>query len=103
MSRWRFTLVDLLACIAVLAMLSSAFLTVSNGLMETVARIRCGSNLHLIGRCIQMYMNDNKGELPRAEFDPARIDRPTWCTPYQANPKLGAFGDPNPFVQPKPP
>lgn len=52
-------------------------------------RIKCASNLRMIGQAILLYSNDNRGQYPRTLAD-VNNPVPTWGTPYEGNDKLGA-------------
>ena len=55
---------------------------------EIANRVRCASNLRMIGQAILLYSNENRGVFPRVTLDVAN-PAPTWGTPYEGNPKLG--------------
>jgi prepilin-type processing-associated H-X9-DG protein len=61
---------------------------------EVADRVKCASNLRQIGQAILLYSNDNKGNYPRTMWDTQNAT-PTWGTPYQDTPKLGAQPDKN--------
>ena len=55
---------------------------------EIANRVKCASNLRMIGQAILLYSNENRGVFPRVRYDIAN-PAPTWGTPYEGNPKLG--------------
>lgn len=59
-----FTLVELLTCIAVIAILSSLILTGVQSARKQANRATATSNLRSIGSAIQMYANEHGGSLP---------------------------------------
>jgi prepilin-type processing-associated H-X9-DG protein len=65
-----FTMVDLLAVLFIVCMLSGMVFS-AGGLMrgrETANRIKCGSNLRMIGQACMLYANENKGNYPRTLY-----------------------------------
>jgi hypothetical protein len=58
---------------------------------EVANRVRCASNLRMIGQAILLYSNENRGAFPRTLAD-INNPMPTWATPYEADPKLGPQG-----------
>jgi prepilin-type N-terminal cleavage/methylation domain-containing protein/prepilin-type processing-associated H-X9-DG protein len=74
MKRPAFTLVELLVVIAIIAVLSAILLPVFWTVRGKARQAACASNLHQVGRGVQMYMQDYDGRFPRA-IDP--LDK-TW-------------------------
>ena len=58
-----FTLVELLVVIAIIAILMSILMPALQKAREAARRISCGSRLRQWGTAIQMYTNDNDGQL----------------------------------------
>lgn len=63
-SRRGFTLVELLVVIAIIAILASLLLPVLAMAKEKSYRVQCVSNLKQLGAAIQMYVDDQAGQLP---------------------------------------
>jgi len=59
-----FTLVELLVCIAIIAILGAILVPAISGIRERAAGSKSLSNLRQIGTAMQMYINDNDGYLP---------------------------------------
>jgi prepilin-type N-terminal cleavage/methylation domain-containing protein len=59
-----FTLVELLAAIAIVAILCALLLPAMNKAKDRAKRIDCANNLHQLGLGAVMYAEDNKGKLP---------------------------------------
>jgi hypothetical protein len=70
--RRGFTMIDLLAVLFIVCMLSGVVFS-AGGLLrarETANRVRCGSNLRQIGQACLLYANENKGNYPRTMYKP---------------------------------
>lgn len=61
-----FTLVEIGAAIAVIAILSVIALPAAKGALDRSKMAKCTSNLRQLGTGIQLYMTDNDGYLPQA-------------------------------------
>ena len=87
-----FTLIDLCVCLVLLLLLFGAALPEVVGRMgEQARRIRCGSNLRLIGQGLQLYTNTNRGNFPRTVYD--GVGGPPLCyTGWQAPNAFGPGG-----------
>lgn len=70
-SRAAFTLVELLAVIAIIAILIGILLPVLGKVRQRGNLTTCRSNLRQIGSFFQMYLNDSKGRLPRINTMPS--------------------------------
>ena len=66
----RFTLTDLCVVLAVGALSAGVLFPSVVRLSGGPPRLRCASNLRQISQGIQMYANENKGNFPRALYDP---------------------------------
>lgn len=65
-NRRAFTLVELLVCIGVLALLASIVLSALIGARESARRTTCQSNLRQLALATQQYVQDNDGAYPPA-------------------------------------
>lgn len=76
MSRQRnaFSLVELLICIAVIAVLLAILLPLLSGAKEAGNKAVCASNLRQINVAFQLYVQDNKESLPRYAERPLETD-----------------------------
>lgn len=80
-----FSLIDLWAILAILAVLFAAFGPTAWYVRRGNGRIACASNLRQIGMAIQLYANENGGKFPRARYDPAAENPvPTAYTKWQS-------------------
>lgn len=70
----RFTLVELLVVITIIAILAAMLLPALARSKESAHRSTCISNLKQIGQCLQMYTDDYDGAIP-----PKRIADQTDC------------------------
>lgn len=65
--REGFTLIELLAVIAVVAILAALLIVAIGSVREAALDAKSASNLRQIGAALNLYVNDNKGEImPRA-------------------------------------
>lgn len=93
-SRRGFTLVELLVVIAIIAILASLLLPVLAMAKEKSYRVQCVSNLKQLGAAIQMYVDDQAGQLPGPvwlgfyeEYDNQDFTRlPYYIAPYMGLP-----------------
>jgi prepilin-type N-terminal cleavage/methylation domain-containing protein/prepilin-type processing-associated H-X9-DG protein len=66
-----FTLVELLVVIGIIAVLISILLPTLGRVRDQANTSKCLANLKQIGTALVMYVGDNKGSLPFAEYDGA--------------------------------
>src|SRR4051794_5255926 len=95
-----FRLADLL--VGVLAVLLGAALVLSKEPLaqETQRRIKCASNLRMIGQAMLLYANENRGAYPRVLYDKKDANpKPTWGTPYEGNKDFGSAKEADPFAK----
>jgi len=74
-SRLAFTIIELLACIAIIVVLAGLVFAVYPGVVASGKKSTCVSQLKQIGYVLEMYMNDNNGDLP--PYEPCQND----CSP----------------------
>lgn len=65
-SRSAFTLVELLAVIAIIGVLIGMLVAVVSHVRESARRSTCVSNLRQLGSAVLLYVQDNRGHLPLA-------------------------------------
>lgn len=63
-ARRAFSLIELLASIAIIGVLAATVFAVSGKIRSSADRTRCASNLRQVGVAIQLYTQDNQGRLP---------------------------------------
>jgi prepilin-type N-terminal cleavage/methylation domain-containing protein/prepilin-type processing-associated H-X9-DG protein len=61
-----FTLIELLVVIAIIAILAAMLMPALEAAREAANKARCASNLRQVSLAVQMYVNDNDGQLVRA-------------------------------------
>ncbi len=86
-ARPGFTLTDLLACAAIVALLAATLGAAGGGARETANRIRCAQNLRQISQALLLYSNENNGQFRRALYKAG--EAPNFGTPYAEHPDLG--------------
>jgi prepilin-type N-terminal cleavage/methylation domain-containing protein len=62
--RQAFTLIELLAVVAIIAILTALLLPALTSAKSQAQRIACVSNLRQIGLAIHTYASDNSGRIP---------------------------------------
>jgi len=89
-----FTIIDLLVVMLIVCLLSGMVFS-AGGLLrahETANRVKCASNLRMIGQAIMLYANENKGNYPRTIY---KIDD-TAVTQYSGFDAKDPFGKDGP-------
>src|SRR5687768_15137649 len=66
--RGGFTLVELLVVIGIIAILISMLLPTLRGVRRQANLVQCSSNMKQLSMAMLMYIQDNKGRFPAAEF-----------------------------------
>ena len=72
--RTAFSLVELLICIAIVAVLLAVLLPLLSGAKEAGNKAVCASNLRQISVAFQLYVQDNRESLPRYAERPLETD-----------------------------
>jgi prepilin-type processing-associated H-X9-DG protein len=85
--RIGFTLVELLTVIGIIALLIGVLLPALSKAREAANTARCGSNLHVIGQGIAIYIVDYKGVLP-----PSNTWKGLQISPGQQLPSTPLYG-----------
>jgi prepilin-type processing-associated H-X9-DG protein len=80
MRRAAFTLIDLLAGLAMLVVVVLCSLAATVNLDNARTRVKCASNLRQIGQALMLYSNDNRGPYSRTKYDRNTADQPTAYT-----------------------
>ena len=74
----KFTIVQLLAVIAMIVLFVTWLLPFRYHRGESANKIKCSSNLRQIALALKMYTNNERGNAyPRTRYDPRTADRPT--------------------------
>ncbi len=81
-----FTLVELLAVIAVIGILASILISSLNGMRSSVHQAKCASNLRQIGQAIVLFTQDNRGQFPLSTHTVMNLEE-SWI--YTLAPYLG--------------
>jgi prepilin-type processing-associated H-X9-DG protein len=69
-----------LVVVLVIVFLIAIFLPTRTRTEHGSNRVKCASNLRMIGQAILLYSNDNRGAYPRTRFVPGAVVTPTWGT-----------------------
>jgi len=102
MRRGPFRLIDLLVGTFIVLFVSGIVLSKAPAANEIKMRVKCASNLRMIGQALLLYSNENRGAFPRTMHDKKDANpKPVWGTPYEANKDLGAVKDADPFAKDK--
>lgn len=74
-----FTLVQLLAVIAIIAVLVAILIPAVNGVIEKTRDVRCQQNLRNLGAALQLYLNENGGRfIPKQNDGTYDVPVPDW-------------------------
>lgn len=84
--RAKFTVLDLVVLSALIVLLGGAAVVTAENQDNRMNRVRCASNLRMIGQAMLLYANENRGAYPRATYDPAKADKPVAYTNPDAQP-----------------
>src|SRR5687768_288896 len=88
-ARRGFSLRDVLVVLFVVALFAVATAQLAARAREAANRIKCASNLRVIGQGIMIYASENRGAFPRTSYDKEAADPvPT---------EYAGGGAPNPF------
>lgn len=71
-----FTLIELMVSIGIISLLIGILLPSISAAVESARSVRCRVNLHSLITGLQMYRDDNRGDIPWATFNPINIDNP---------------------------
>lgn len=91
MRHGAFSLVELLVCVAIIAILVGVGLPVWAGARSSVAATKCAGTLRSLGQAFSQYSIDNEGRFPRSWHSAAANREPGWAR--SVAPYLGASGE----------
>jgi hypothetical protein len=76
------TITDVVVLLVVLSLGGTFVLAAAADAEEKDRRVKCASNLRMIGQAMLLYSNDNRGAFPRARADIGAADKPiAWSNP----------------------
>ena len=73
-----FTVIELLVVLAIITILIGLLFPVVERVRHRGYISACAANLHSIGQAMAMYANQNRGNYPRAVYDPALAATTGW-------------------------
>src|SRR5687768_2647336 len=82
------TWADVVAVVAMLGMIGGVTLHAASGSRESANRVKCGSNLRMLGQAMFMYANENKNAFPRTRYTPDAV-----VTAYTGEAATDPFGN----------
>src|SRR4051812_45672391 len=88
---------DCVVGVLLLMLLFTFTLAQVSNVIEVSNRVKCASNLRMIGQALLLYANENRGAYPRTIADNIKNPMPTWGTPYEGTDKLSADAKADPF------
>jgi len=74
--RSAFTLIELLVVVAIIALLISILLPSLSQAREQAKAVKCGANLHQMGLCLTMYLDEHRGYFPGEHSASPQHSRP---------------------------
>lgn len=77
--RKGFTLVELLVVVVIVATLASLTFTVVRSSMAKARAVQCMAKLRTLGVAVQLYTQDNQGQLPRSFHSAGAHREPGWA------------------------
>lgn len=83
-----FTLVELLAVVAVVGILAAIILASVGGVQRRAHGLECAARMRALGMAVQLYTQDHNGEFPRSFHSAGAHREPGWAA--SAAPYLGA-------------
>ena len=87
---------DIVVSLILVLLLGTFTIAQINNADEIANRVKCASNLRMMGQALLLYSNENRGAFPRTLWD-VNNPKPTWGTPYEGNDKLKASPKADPF------
>lgn len=94
-SAWHgFTLVELLAVVGIVGLLTAILLPSLGRARQQANLVACAANLRTVGQALSMYANDNRGSLPISNYVYPNGDAASWhlsINKYVGNKKLDSI------------
>jgi prepilin-type N-terminal cleavage/methylation domain-containing protein/prepilin-type processing-associated H-X9-DG protein len=92
MNRRAFTLIELLAVVAIISLLITLVFPATQTLLLRANSVRCGNNLRQIGIAVLLYATDHDHRLPEIETDPTNPVYPADQNVKGMGETLGPYG-----------